>query len=214
MPRAWARHDLFWIRVAQWDTFLSARPDIPRYPVLSEWAQLNRPVIVRRTAPGEIVDGVPFGLPLPPAQGKSRIAGLLPVACISRRGSPPLLADAARSSPKAWRHTIDRIVELSPDARSYGSLAWQDMTGLPYLSSTSDLDVIWRHDDACTTELRLAQIEKIARAAPMKIDGEIINSAGIAVPWRELLLGSPTVIGKRIDGAGIMTRAEFLTGSG
>jgi hypothetical protein len=48
----------------------------------------------------------------------------------------------------------------------------------------------------------------------MKIDGEIINSAGIAVPWRELLLGSPTVIGKRIDGAGIMTRAEFLTGSG
>jgi hypothetical protein len=74
--------------------------------------------------------------------------------------------------------------------------------------------VIWRHDDACTTELRLAQIEKIARAAPMKIDGEIINSAGIAVPWRELLLGSPTVIGKRIDGAGIMTRAEFLTGSG
>ena len=125
-----------------------------------------------------------------------------------------MLAETARSSPKAWRHTIERIVELSPDARSYGSLAWQYMTGLNYLSSTSDLDIIWRHDDATTTELRLECIEKIARAAPMQIDGEIINSAGIAVPWRELLLRSATVIGKRLDGACIMTRAEFLTGFG
>jgi phosphoribosyl-dephospho-CoA transferase len=49
---------------------------------------------------------MPVGLPLPPADGKRRIALLLPPNGILQRSSPPLLNAAARVADPSWRSTI------------------------------------------------------------------------------------------------------------
>jgi phosphoribosyl-dephospho-CoA transferase len=210
-PTPWMRHDLIWIGGAPWAEILTTRPDIARYPLAVEWAERGRPLIVRRAAPGDAADGVPFGLPLPPAQGKARLAGTLPHSKIVWRGPPPRLADALDNAPLPWRDTVQRLLEVSAEVRTCGSLAWEHLTGLPYLSNTSDIDLLWKHNDG-TTEARLRDIARIERDAPMQIDGEVINAAGAAVQWRELALGTSTVLAKHFDGAALISRAAFMRG--
>ena len=98
--------------------------------------------------------------------------------------------------------------------QTYGSVAWEYLTQLPYLSATSDLDLLWRHDDPVLTEDLLEEIARIECDAPMRIDGEIINTAGVGVQWRELASGTCTVIAKHINGVSLMTRDAFLRGDG
>ena len=56
---------------------LAGRPDLMDVPQVADWALVRRPVILRRSHPG---DGglVPAGLPLPPRDGKRRIGLVLP----------------------------------------------------------------------------------------------------------------------------------------
>ena len=207
---SWARHDLIWIRSSAWANILATRAEIAKHPAAIEWTDRGRPVIVRRAAPGDPAGCIPFGLPLPPAQGKYRLCGAVPAPCIVARSSLPRLADALASVPALWHITVDRLLDLSPDVQMYGSLAWEHLTSLPYLSATSDLDLLWHHEDAAATETRLAAIAIIDRDAPMRIDGEIVNTAGIGVQWRELASRASTVVAKRINGATLMSRAAFL----
>jgi malonate decarboxylase holo-[acyl-carrier-protein] synthase len=206
----WARHDLIWIGSGSWAAVLAARSDIAQHPLAVEWVYRGRPLIVRRTAQADDANCVPFGLPLPPAHGKSRICGALPTSSISTSAPPPRLAAALGCIPRSWRKTVDRLLDLSPDVQIYGSLAWEHLTGLPYLSAASDLDLLWRHDDRETTERRLDEISKIDRDAPMRIDGEMISASGSGVQWRELVSKTSTVIAKHIDGASLVSRAVFL----
>jgi malonate decarboxylase holo-[acyl-carrier-protein] synthase len=207
-----ARHDLIWIESGSWAAVLAARSDIAQHPLAAEWVYCGRPLIVRRTAQADDANCVPFGLPLPPAHGKSRICGVLPTSSISASAPPPRLADALGCIPRSWRKTVDRLLDLSPDVQTYGSLAWEHLTGLPYLSAASDLDLLWRHDDRETTERRLDEISKIDRDAPMRIDGEMVDASGSGVQWRELASKASAVIAKRIDGASLVSRAVFLEG--
>ncbi|MEI9899835.1 MAG: phosphoribosyl-dephospho-CoA transferase MdcG domain-containing protein [Hyphomicrobium sp.] len=108
-----------------------------------------------------------------------------------------------------WRPTIDRLVALDASTRTFGSLAWQHMTGLAYVTDRSDLDLIWPMPaPACIGE-RLAAIASIARAAPMSIDGEFDAPAG-AVQWRELAGDNDSMIVKTSRGARIISRQLFL----
>ncbi len=86
---------------------------------------------------------IPLGLPLPPSHGKRRIAVALAPGELITHAPPPLLADAATAAPASWRQTIDLLVRLLLETRTFGSLAWQHLTGLPYLSDGSDLDLLW-----------------------------------------------------------------------
>jgi phosphoribosyl-dephospho-CoA transferase len=210
-----ARHDFVRVDAAPWQAMLSARSDLIGEPLLVAWALQNRPLIARRDdrSGSRACDSsqVPLGLPLPPAQGKRRIAILLPAGAIRDITSPPRLAEIAPSAPPAWRPTIDRLLRLDDCVRAYGSLAWQHLTGLPYLSNTSDLDLLWDHADAPSSETLLAGILAIERRAPMRIDGELVAADGKAVHWRELASGSPEVMAKRLDSIALLSRQAFLS---
>ncbi|WP_122822031.1 malonate decarboxylase holo-[acyl-carrier-protein] synthase, partial [Burkholderia pseudomallei] len=90
--------------------------------------------------------GVPLGLPLPPSAGKRRVALAAAREQIDSACALPTLADVGRQAPPAWRPTLARLRALADahrvDCRVFGSLAWQTLTGLRYLSDESDLDVL------------------------------------------------------------------------
>ncbi|OMU06783.1 phosphoribosyl-dephospho-CoA transferase, partial [Burkholderia pseudomallei] len=101
---------------------------------------------VARRAPCGGAAGGPLGLPLPPSAGKRRVALAAAREQIDSACALPTLADVGRQAPPAWRPTLARLRALADahrvDCRVFGSLAWQTLTGLRYLSDESDLDVL------------------------------------------------------------------------
>ena len=207
MAGSFGRHELVRVDPNAWAAWLGTRPDLAGIRHLDGWAKIGRPLIVRRRVPGETGDAVPLGLPLPPADGKRRIGLALPAATLAPMAAPGLSV-AADHAPAAWRPTITALLALGQDyglaPRPFGSLLWQAVTGLTYLSATSDLDLLWPCQQPVPAGL-LAGIDAIAQAAPMGIDGEILLADGTGLHWRELLDAPEggTILTKNLDGVAL-----------
>jgi len=206
------RHTMVKTCAAVWTAVMARHPEFAENAIVEGWVRAGRPLIVRRSGCSDPAGKIPLGLPLPPSRGKRRIAVALEAAEIIERKPPPLLANAAASAPSVWQETIERLLRLCPETRTFGSLAWQHLTGLPYLSDHSDLDLLWparATEQASTLPLEIAGI---AHLAPMRLDGEIICTAG-GVQWRELTgADADEVLVKRQSGVHSMTKAAFLAG--
>jgi phosphoribosyl-dephospho-CoA transferase len=183
-----ARHDLVAADPAAWAELLAGRRDLEGVPHLPGWAEAGRPLIVRRRVPGEIGDLVPLGLPLPPADGKRRIGLVLPAGSLRPLPAPGLAA-VAPHAPEAWQSAIGALLALARDhglaPRTFGALLWQALTGLTYLSATSDLDLLWPCPGPVPPTL-LDGLARIEAGAPMRLDGEVLLPDGGGVQWREL----------------------------
>ncbi len=199
-----ARHRIVTLDPAYWASVVKARPELP--PVVVEWVASGRPLIARRPTCGDGAGGVPLGLPLPPSLGKQRLAFVVPPDAILADAPPPLLAHAAKAAPEEWRATIAALVALDPGTRCFGSLAWAWLTGLPYLSATSDLDCLWTVADANAADRQVAAIAGIEADAPIGLDGELLAPTGHAVQWREWASGAHEMLVKAADGNRVITR--------
>ncbi|SEH33408.1 phosphoribosyl-dephospho-CoA transferase [Methylobacterium sp. 275MFSha3.1] len=188
MAEPFRRHDLVRVDPAAWAAWRADRPDLGAVPHLEGWAAAGRPLIVRRRVPGETGDAVPLGLPLPPADGKRRIGLALPASALAP--APVVtLAEAVARAPAAWGPSLDALTALGRRhglvPRPFGSLLWQAVTGLTYLSASSDLDLLWPCPPPVPVDL-LDGIAAVAETAPMGIDGEILLPDGAGLHWREL----------------------------
>ncbi|WP_430912461.1 malonate decarboxylase holo-[acyl-carrier-protein] synthase [Methylobacterium sp. sgz302541] len=213
---ALARHDLVDPDPAAWTALLAGRPDLAGLPHLSGWAAAGRPLVVRRRHPGEAPDAVPLGLPLPPADGKRRIGLSLPRGSVSRR-TPPSLDALRTAAPDFWRPTLDALDALARShgiaCRAFGSLLWQGLTGLPYLSAASDLDLLWFAGSV--PRAFLDGIARIEATAAMRIDGELVLPDGAGINWRELHGAAPCaeVLAKHLDRLEMRAAAPLFHGA-
>ncbi len=181
------------------------------------WARLGRPVIVRRRVPGDDLNTVPVGLPLPPSHGKGRLAANLPLDALLLAMPPVLLREASPAAPPAWQTMIAALVALGTATGTtpsvFGALLWQHVTGLPYLTTRSDLDLLWRaSDEAAVTALVQALLRLDARG-PVRLDGELELPDGAGVNWRELAQATTATAGvmaKTIDGIEMRPRASLF----
>ncbi|MDP4002169.1 malonate decarboxylase holo-[acyl-carrier-protein] synthase [Methylobacterium sp. NEAU K] len=215
-PEAFARHDLVRADPGAWADWLRTRVDLAGIPHLAGWTAAGRPLIVRRRVPGEMAGSVPLGLPLPPADGKRRIGLALPAAELAPLAAPSL-AETAEHAPAAWHGTIAALVALGERhglvPRPFGGLLWQAVTGLPYLTTTSDLDLLWPCPAPVPSGL-LDGLATIADSAPMRIDGEILLPDGAGLHWRELRDAPEdgTVLAKGLDGLAMRPVAPLRAG--
>jgi phosphoribosyl-dephospho-CoA transferase len=201
-----------------WASALADCPSLAGLPLLGAWVDRGWPVIVRRRAEGEDRGLVPVGVPLPPAAGKRRVALLLPPEGVLQRSSPPMLRAAAPVADPGWRSTIASLLAVGArtgvEPAVFGSLLWQHLTGLGYLSPHSDLDVLWpvaAGFDVLSLVLSIAQVQ---RDAPLRIDGEVVFADGCAVNWRELwnafrATHPATVLAKTMEGVRLLDIASL-----
>jgi phosphoribosyl-dephospho-CoA transferase len=218
--RSWRRHELLTVAPNFWRSELASRPAVAAAPFLAAWADNGWPVVVRRRMAGDSPDGVPVGVPLPPAAGKMRIALTIPEQAVLERSSPSSLQAISHAADPAWEPTIRALIALgvrygvSPAA--FGSLLWQHRTGLPYLSPESDLDVLWPIPADCEIGALVAGIAAAEQGAFMRIDGEVVLADGEAVNWREFHLalnqdGPRQVLAKSIDGVRLLDVSRART---
>ena len=216
MAEAHRRHDLLDVEPGAWAAALAGRADLTGVPHVAAWVDDGRPVILRRAHPEEDEGLVPVGLPLPPRDGKRRIGLALPRDAVRPRASF-LLSEARAACPPSWTATLDALIALGERhglaPRPFGSLLWQSLTGLPYLSERSDLDLLWPVPGAVPARL-MEGIAAIEARAPMRLDGEILLSDGGGVNWRELHStgASGTVLVKHHDRLALREAAALVAG--
>jgi phosphoribosyl-dephospho-CoA transferase len=201
------RHDLVFVEPDAWRSLLMARPELVVHHLVSQWADNSWPLIRRRPLPGE--SGIGLGLPLPPMAGRQRLSINLPAAAIRASQPPPLLADCAEVAPPGWASVIAELLRVDDSVRCFGSLAWQQMTGLAYLRPQSDLDLLWTVRDAPHAMWLSQSIAAVAGTTSLRLDGELLLPSGDAVQWREWSSGAAQLLVKSITGIA-MTAREAL----
>ena len=211
-----ARHDLVYVGPPAWHALVAMHADAGTQPLVVEWADRGWPLVVRRRT-GDASDGIALGLPLPPALGKCRLSFALDARDIVETSRPPLLDDAIAFAPVAWRTTLARIVAMASafgvEPRVFGSLAWHTLTGLDYLSATSDLDLLLPLPDADDVAAFTARLAAIEADAPMRLDGELVRGDGAAANWRELHAGASEVLVKSLRRVALVETRDFLDGA-
>jgi len=140
----------------------------------------------------------------PPACGKVRIALQVDPSDVLAELPPQNLRAICAQTPIPWRTTVAEVLKLATETGVepfvFGGLLWQSLTGLPYLSANSDLDLCWpvTHSEQAARIVRgLCGLDE---NSPPRIDGEIILPDGGGVNWRELGNGGAEAIVKTMSG--------------
>lgn len=192
--KAFNRHDLVWLKLdaVKHAEYTGPAPIAPMraLSLLHRWVLGNYPMIVARqndTPPGCLR----VGLAEPVSWGKRRLAFLVNVGDIERHQPGLLLGDIVHRLPQAWQagasELAAKVNELGVPAHVYGSSAMEVLTGLPCITESSDLDVLFKPEDMATAMALCVHLNQLRLTHPeFKVDGEVLNPAGDAVPWLEL----------------------------
>lgn len=206
------RHALVWIRPG-WRAAVRAA-DPARADDVGRWLALDRPAVARRRDPGMSGGEVALGIALPAAQGRARVALAAPAGAVARVAPPVPLAEALASAPPGWRAPLAALAGEARRAglllRVYGSLAWEHLTGEPYLHDGSDVDLIVPGATDGERVRALALLGAWAAHACPRLDGELDLGAGRGVAWRELLARPPRVLVKAGGSVTLEPLAEAL----
>lgn len=209
------RHDLVFVSQHGWRAMFAGRDDLASDPLIVRWAGEGWPTIRRRALPDE-KSGLPLGLPLPPSAGKRRVSLLSEQDDVVSVVRPPSLDEVVTCAPARWCATLDGLGQLSNrhaiDVRVFGSLAWRTLTGLDYVTDRSDLDLLFDIRPGTDLDHLTAELAAIETAAPMRLDGELMNEDGLAVNWREFRDGGAQVLVKNPDGIALVDRHCFASG--
>ena len=183
------RHDLVRLAPQGWDQVLRGLAG-PGAAMAMTWKERDLPAVVRRTEPGTPPGMLCLGIPAPPdalSGRKLRVGFTADTGHVSTIRPPLTLAEIV--APPAWQPAVAsldlalRDVEL--ECRVFGSVAMQTLTGDPYLSAASDIDLLLRPASAAQLRAGLRQLER--HAAMLPLDGEIEFPSGHAVSWKEWL---------------------------
>jgi phosphoribosyl-dephospho-CoA transferase len=209
------RHDLVFVSPAGWRAMREAHGDLATDSLLARWPKMRWPTIRRRALPCEAT-GLALGLPLPPSAGKKRVSFVVDIDHVISVARPPSLRQARAYAPRNWWPTLDRLDGLalrhSVDARVFGSLAWQALTGLDYVTGRSDLDVLFEFQGETDIDRFVAEVAAIETGAPMRLDGELMGADGGAVNWREVHGGASELLVKSIERVALLGRRQFISG--
>lgn len=173
MPEVFRRHAF--VRLAE-DAWRDAIVEAGDSPTLRDWLAQQRPLIVRRPCLSEDGREAYLGLALP---GKRRLAYRVPAHAVLSIEPPP-----------EWQGEFLRDSGLV--LRIFGSHAWQKLTGLAYVTETSDVDLIW--DVSSPEEWEKAtqpsHVQEELFAIPgqsPRVDLEVVFRGDVSFSWREYL---------------------------
>ncbi|HID8535989.1 TPA: malonate decarboxylase holo-[acyl-carrier-protein] synthase [Stenotrophomonas maltophilia] len=210
MPERLPRHTLVWLSArAGWQA------DIAAHELrLANWFAQGLPAIVARRAADDADPRLRLGVPLPPAEGKLRLALRVPLQDVLTTEAPPTLQAALEGNlPEEWQHPLQALQAIAP-ARVFGAFAWQLLSHLPYVHARSDIDLLWQADSAAQADRLVASLQAWESEYGRRVDGELCLADGGAVNWREYAGRSREVLVKRADGAALELRDALFNAAG
>lgn len=156
---------------------------------IEQWRAAGHPFVVARGEAADAADVVRLGLALP---DRTRLGFAVASAAVAGVQPPPPLDAVMPAAPPSWTETLRSAAAIGRHHQVtigvYGSLAWQALTGLAYLRSGSDVDLLLmasRWGALMDVIAALAAVD-----GPPRLDGEALLPDGAAVAWRELA-GAP-----------------------
>jgi phosphoribosyl-dephospho-CoA transferase len=207
------RHALVWVDRLHWQRYLSAKLPSDQLAAAQAWFRSGRPAVARRRRAAE-PDGVSLGIPLSQANGGARIALILADDAIREIQPPPSLARVIPAAPPAWRQALKQLIQAARthgvSFRVYGSLAWQYLTGECYVTTNSDVDLLFYPADYAQLGFTLQLLQDWEQKNGLRADGECISASGMAIAWREMLCTRDKWLTKDISSARLTPRAEIF----
>lgn len=180
-----SRHDQAWLSSAGWAAALDGAV-AAHAQALEQWRAHDWPLIVTRRTPDALPGTVCLGLALPPDAGrKLRIALQVNQNTVARVENALPLHAAAAAALAQWTAPLAALLADagSITLRAYGSLALQAVTGLTYLTESSDIDLLFKPASLHELDAGMQLLQTHAHHLPL--DGEIVFPDGAAVAWKE-----------------------------
>ncbi|MDQ1117815.1 MULTISPECIES: malonate decarboxylase holo-[acyl-carrier-protein] synthase [Pseudoxanthomonas] len=209
MPEPLRRHTLVWLPPQAAHAVVPAQATRAR-----AWFEQGHPAIVARRPAATPADPLHLGVPLPPAEGKQRLAVRAAVADVLRIAPPPTLEQSIARAPAAWRPALAALVHrahaLDLVPRVFGAFCWQTLTGLAYVHETSDLDLLWEIESAAQADAIIRLLDEWERHQRRRADGELRLPDGRAVSWREYAGSALRLLVKTEDDARLVARADLF----
>lgn len=210
MPERLPRHALVWLSAhAGWQADIAAHESR-----LADWFAQGLPAIVARRAADDADPRLRLGVPLPPAEGKLRLALRVPAHDVLRTTPPPALQTVLEGDvPQDWQRPLEALQNIA-EARVFGAFAWQHHTGLPYVHARSDIDLLWQVETRTQANALAARLNAWEHEHARRADGELCLPDGGAVNWREFAGDSRQVLVKRLEGAALDARERLFEAAG
>jgi len=210
------RHDMVSVAPAFAEEVATQCATPEDHGAIAHWMRAAWPMVVRMQPPGAHAAGrLAVGAPLPPSMGRRRIALHIDDAWVVRVAPPPRLADVDTSLAFGWRSAVRDLASRAEDAgivlRVFGSVAWQALTGISWLTPESDLDILWAPADLRELDTGAALLASWAAASGVPLDGELVfGERAVSVrEWREARAGARLLV-KTLHGVALCTRAELI----
>lgn len=181
---------------------------------LRSWLAETPIAIVRSFRDGEDREAVPVGSALPAARDRARIGYSVAAGAIAEVIGRCPLSETLQVAPETWREKLQCLVDGMTAAGlvplTYGSLAWQFVTGLPYIRETSDIDVAVKLSNRADLKAALSVLRAADEMRGPRIDGELIWDDEAAVNWRECDGVGAELLVKGPDGAALCARERMM----
>jgi phosphoribosyl-dephospho-CoA transferase len=213
-----SRHVLVWLREAGHAALIAQVENDTQREFGCTWLAEKRPVVVSRQSEGISNELLAVGLALPPSLGKCRISLKLSRADITTVAPPLQLAQVILHSPAEWQAALQKLDHAAKNIgitlRVYGSFSWQSVSGLSYVTATSDIDLLWHAHSPTQLQQGIALLSEWEKTSGLRADGEVLFGDDHAVSWREWSQSNAEenarVLVKRDHSAALLGTRELL----
>ncbi|CAD0306081.1 malonate decarboxylase holo-[acyl-carrier-protein] synthase [Xanthomonas hortorum] len=205
------RHALVWLHPdARWQALTPGAQ-----PRLQQWFAAGLPAVVARGDGSEAPGTLRLGVPLPPSEGKQRLALSASSVDIARSTAPLLLDAVIAHAPTDAQPALQALlVQTRANAlqpRVFGSFAWQALTGLAYVHAQSDLDLSWSIETPEQAHAVVTLLQRWEQRHGLRADGELLLADdGTAVNWREYAGSAQQVLVKSNHGCRLASRTALF----
>ena len=212
------RHHRAWLSPS-WAAHASSVLSAEARATLADWFSRGRPAMICRRLPGDPAGdpaGVPLSVTLPAARWLATIRFTVGRKGIARTAPPLSLTEAIPGAPPEWRAPLASLDRAAAGVKVplfvVGALAWQHLTGEPYLNSRSAVELLFRP----RTRQQLDGILSILRVREdgdgPRLAGEVVLGWHDAVAWRDLALGRRRVLVRGAEHESVMDVERLLAG--
>jgi len=208
-----ARHARAWLGPS-WQVHLTSPVAEQARAALLDWFARGRPAMLCRRDPGD-APGVALCVTLPASRWLASIRFTVGRSAIARMAPPVPLAEVIPAAPPDWRRPLSDLDRAAAEAgvplSVTGPLAWQHVTGEPYVSDRSSVDLLLRPRTRRQLEQVIALLRVREDGEGPRLDGEVLLGWDHAVAWRDLANGRRRVLVKGIDREAVVEVSRLLS---